>query len=114
MGAAIHTQHVHLMPIGYLCLTLTTLTQARSASFEVALFMVVAKNTIQARSASKGKAVPRWRFGLVGKVLPHLGSNCGPLGLIKKRNFKKRQRGKGCPPLALRACVKKIAGGWLN
>jgi hypothetical protein len=33
-----------------------------------------------------------WRFGLVGMVLPHLGYNCGTLGLNKKRNFKKRER----------------------
>jgi hypothetical protein len=81
-----------------------------------------AKNPIQARSASEGKAVPRWRFGLVGKgasapwfqlwtfgldqksqlqnwrfglvwmVLPHLSFNCGTLGLSHKRNFKTFER----------------------
>jgi len=36
----------------------------------------------------EGQLFPRWRFGLVGKVLPHLDSNCGPLGLNRNRNFK--------------------------
>ncbi|HEV3439527.1 MAG TPA: hypothetical protein VG122_19335 [Gemmata sp.] len=38
----------------------------------------------QARSASEGKAVPRWRFGLVGMVLSHLGFQLWIFGFEQK------------------------------
>jgi hypothetical protein len=57
--------------------------------------VVMRKSPIQARSASEGKAVPRWR-SLKLRFLCCYAK--------KPDTSPKRQRGKSCPSLALRAC----------